>query len=137
MERSPRIAAAVFVLAGGLVHLQLWLDGYRGIPYVGPSFLANALASALLALAVSARPGRAVAAAGILLSAVTLAALVMSRTVGVLGFTEPTWTDQAVRATAAEVGAIVALAAALVASGRAGRGSPRRTRPPAPACAPA
>lgn len=127
MERSTGIAAAVFVSAGGLVHLQLWRSGYRGIPYVGPLFVADVAASAVLALLVAllvvvgrrrgaARLVRAVAVAGIAFSLSSLAALVMSRTVGVLGFTEPEWTNQAIRATTAEIGAVVAFAVLLVAS---------------------
>lgn len=114
MERSTRIAAAVFVLAGGLVHLQLWDSGYRAVPYIGPLFVANGVVSAALALAVLVRRFRPVVLGGIAFSLATLVALVMSRTVGVLGFTERAWTDQAVRATTAEVGAIVAFAALLV-----------------------
>ena len=44
-----RIVAAALVLAGGVVHLKLWSDGYRDIPDVGPAFLANAIASAVVA----------------------------------------------------------------------------------------
>ena len=40
---------------------------------------------------------------------VTLGALVMSRTVGLFGFTEKVWTTDAIIVTGAEVGAIVAL----------------------------
>lgn len=120
MERSIRIATAVFVLAGGFVHLQLWDSGYRGISYIGPLFVVNGVVSAILAIAVLVRRSRPVVVGGIAFSFVTLAALVMSRTVGLLGFTEREWTDQAVRATAAEVGAIVAFFALLVAFNRRG-----------------
>jgi hypothetical protein len=116
MERSARIAAAVFVFLGGLVHLQLWSSGYRVIPYIGPWFVANAMVSALLTVVVLVRPARAVVIAGIALSAASLAALVMSRTVGIFGFTERAWTDQAVRAVASELGAIAAFAVLVVAS---------------------
>lgn len=118
MERSIRIAAAVFVLAGGFVHLQLWASGYRAVPYIGPLFVVNGVVSAILAIAVIVRRFRPVLLGATAFSSATLAALVMSRTVGVLGFTEPAWTDQAVRATTAEVGAIVAFAALLVAFNR-------------------
>ncbi len=58
---------------------------------------------------------------GILFALGSLVALVMSRTVGILGFTERQWTNDAIRATTAELGAIVAFAALLVASGRFSR----------------
>lgn len=109
MERSTRIAAAVFLLAGGLVHLQLWRSGYRGIPYIGPMFAANAALSALLALVIAVWTARGVAIAGIAFAASSLGALVLSRTVGFLGFNETAWTDEAIKAATAEVGAIVAL----------------------------
>lgn len=118
MERSTRIAAAAFVLIGGLVHLQLWRTGYREIPRIGSLFIANVAVSAVLALVVLVRSNRAVTFAGILFALGSLGALVMSRTVGILGFTEREWTDQALRATTAELGAIVAFAVLLVASGR-------------------
>lgn len=118
MERLPRLAAATFVLAGGLVHLELWRSGYRGIRYIGPLFVANVAISAVVAVAVLVVRDRRVAVAGVALAAGSLAALVASRTVGLLGFTERAWTDDAVRALTAEVGAIVALAAAFVAGRR-------------------
>lgn len=118
MERTTRIAAAAFVVIGGLVHLQLWRTGYREIPYIGNLFIANVVVSAVLALVVLVLSNRVVTFGGILFALGSLGALVMSRTVGILGFTEREWTDQALRATTAELGAIVAFAALLVASGR-------------------
>lgn len=118
MERTTRIAAAAFVVIGGLVHLQLWRTGYSAIPRIGALFIANVVASAVLALVVLVRNNRAVTFAGIIFALGSLVALVMSRTIGILGFTERDWTDQALRATTAELGAIVAFAALLVASGR-------------------
>ena len=116
MERLSRLAAGGDEGGGGLVHLDLWRTGYRGIRYIGPLFLANVAASAVLALAVLVVRDRRVVAAGITFAVASLAALVASRTVGLLGFTERAWTDDAVRAATAEVGAVVALAAAVVAA---------------------
>lgn len=116
MDRLTRTAAAAFVLVGGLVHLQLWSSGYRGIPRIGSLFVANVAVSVVLALAVLAVNKAWVNLAGVLFSASSLAALVMSRTTGLLGFTERDWTDQALRASTAEFGAMVAFAAVLVAS---------------------
>ncbi len=88
------------------------------LPYIGPGFIANATVSAVMALVVAVRHIRATAIAGIAFSAASLAALVMSRTLGVFSFTERAWTDQAVVATTAEIGAIVSFAVLLVASRR-------------------
>ena len=118
MHRIARLAAATFVLAGGYIHFDLWRDGYRAIDYVGPLFVANAVVSVLLVLALLLRPDVRVAVAGIVFSVGSLAALVLSRTVGLLGFTERGWTDMAVQATTAEIGAIVAIALVVVARRR-------------------
>lgn len=139
MERTTRIAAAAFVVMGGLVHLQLWRTGYREIPYIGNLFIANVVVSAGLALVVLIRSNRVITLGGILFALGSLVALVMSRTVGILGVTERQWTDEAIRATTAELGAIVAFAVLLVASGRSHSAMvpavatvTRRTRPAAP-----
>lgn len=120
MKRITRLPAAVSLAVGGIIHLQLWLSGYRVIPYVGPFFIANVVVSALLALALVARNDPRVTLVAIVFSLASLVALVMSRTVGLFGFTEPAWTDQAVRATTAEFGAIVALAIVFVVTHRPG-----------------
>jgi hypothetical protein len=49
-----------------------------------------------------------------LFAAGSLLALVLSRTVGVFGFTEAIWTTQAMKTLAVEAGAIVALGATLI-----------------------
>lgn len=109
MQRIARVAAALFVVVGGAIHLQLWRTGYRGIEYIGPLFIANVAVSAVLVLAILLRGDVRVAVAAMLFSASSLVALVFSRTIGLLGFTERAWTDLAVQATTAEVGALVAL----------------------------
>ncbi len=116
MQPTARLAAAGFILAGGLIHLELWVDGYRRIPGIGPLFLLNVVASALVALALvvgKARGQVLVVAAALTVS--SAAALLISRTVGLLGFTEG-WTPTAIQAMAAEVGAIVAIAAVVSAA---------------------
>jgi hypothetical protein len=67
-----------------------------------------------LAAAVLTSRRASVAFAGITFAAASLAALVLSRTVGVFGFTESIWTTQAVKTLATEVGAIVALGIVLI-----------------------
>jgi hypothetical protein len=114
MQLIARLAAATFVLAGGYIHFDLWRDGYRAIEYIGPLFVANAVASAVLVLALLLRPDVRVAMAGVVFSAGSLVALVLSRTTGLLGFTERGWSDMAVQATTAEIGAIVAIALVVI-----------------------
>ena len=114
MQLIARLAAATFVLVGGGIHLDLWRSGYRGVPKIGDLFLANAVVSAILILVVLVRVDGRVALAGIAFSFSSLVALVLSRTRGLLGFSEPGWTDMAVQAVTAEVGAVVALTLVLV-----------------------
>lgn len=114
MQRLARLSAAALLLVGGLVHLQLWKGGYRVIPYIGTLFLLNAAASAFIAVALVATASRWVTLPAIGLALGSLAALVMSRTVGLLGFMESAWTPASLRSIAAEVGAIVAIALVVV-----------------------
>ena len=114
MERISRLCAVTFLVVGGLVHLQLWRTGYRGIPKVGDAFLVSIGLAFVLALAVLVRNDWRLNLAGILFATGSLGAIVMSRTVGILGFTERAWTDRAIQATTAEIGAVVAFAAVLL-----------------------
>lgn len=118
MQRIAQLAAATFVLAGGYIHLDLWRGGYRAIEYIGPLFIANAVVSVLLVIALLLRPDVRVAVAGVAFSVSSLVALVLSRTIGLLGFTERGWSDMAVQATTAEIGAVVAIALVMVARRR-------------------
>ena len=113
MQRLARLIAAVLILAGGAVHFQLWRGGYRGIPRIGPWFMANVIISVVLAFALLVRNDARVALAGVAFSLASLGALVMSRTIGIFGFTDKTWTSSVVRATGAEVGALIFLTAIL------------------------
>ncbi|MGW3130567.1 hypothetical protein [Streptomyces sp. NPDC001123] len=84
-----RWATAATLAAGGYVHAQLYVDGYRSVHVIGTLFLLQASASfalaALLAAGTPPLPLRA-AAAGVALGA--LGGFAASRTVGVFGFTE-------------------------------------------------
>src|SRR5690349_10433161 len=111
--RLMRSLAAALLLAGGVVHFNLWTSGYRHIPKIGPLFLANFIVSIGLAVAVLATRRPAVALAGMMFAASSLGALGLTRTVGVLGFTETGWTTPAIKTLSTELGAILALAGAL------------------------
>jgi hypothetical protein len=128
--RLTRLLAAALLLAGGVIHFDLWRGGYRHIPEIGPLFLANFVGSIVLAVAVvlSRRPTFAVG--GIVFAGGSLAALVLSRTVGVFGFTETVWTSQAMRTLASEAGAIAALGWVLTMQHRHPRPLPRTIRVP-------
>jgi hypothetical protein len=131
------IAAAVFVAAGGVIHLREWLDSYRDLPSGVPGaavvkvgFPVNAAVSAVVAVALVATlftmRDRAVYVvfAAIAFQAVSLASLIISRTGSLFGWMEPVWTDGANQIRAVEIAALVALVASLAVSGR------RRTAEP-------
>ena len=84
-----RIVAALACLVSALVHLRLWLDGFRDEAVVGPAFLVNVVAG--LAIAVLLLAWRswvpAFLAAGF--GASTLAAFALATTpVGLFGVHE-------------------------------------------------
>lgn len=108
-----RLLATAFVVASGAMHLNLWLDGYRGIPHIGPLFLVNFAASVILGGALLFRGGVRLVLLAVAFSVGSLVALVMSRTVGLFGFSE-TWTPQALQTLAFESGAVLMLVLSLV-----------------------
>jgi hypothetical protein len=83
-----RVTAAGCLAGSGVIHAQLYLTGYRTIPWIGPAFLLQASGSfavALLLLLSSAAVLRLAAAA---IAAGALVGFIASRTIGVLGFVE-------------------------------------------------
>jgi MYXO-CTERM domain-containing protein len=88
-----RVLGALLLAAMGWIHLDLWLDGYRTIDWIGPAFLLNAIAGFGLAvlLLVTPRPLLMwVAALGALTALGTLGGLLLATTVGLFGFVEST-----------------------------------------------
>lgn len=86
---AGRLTGAALILAMAAIHLYLWFDGYADIAFVGPSFLVNAVAGVAVATALLLVPVRVlapVALLGAVLVAGTLAALLLSLTVGLFGF---------------------------------------------------
>lgn len=115
------VLAAAAVLVNGYIHFYLYFrGGYRGIApdeflglTISRSFALNAIAAVLIAeaLVLSLRIPRLVipaslAAAGF--SAATLIAYILSRTVGLLGFTDDQTTTEAVISVTAEIIGLVA-----------------------------
>jgi hypothetical protein len=107
-----RATAAGCLAGSGVIHAQLYLTGYRTIPWIGPAFLLQASGSfavALLLLLSSAAVLRLAAAA---LAAGALVGFIASRTIGVLGFVEygllPA--PQALISVLVEIGALALLA---------------------------
>ena len=136
------LAAALFVAAGGFVHLREWLDTYRQVPasaagaaVVRIGFPVNAATSVVVALALAFVAIRRmhvrshVVVAAILFQAGSLAALILTRTGSLLGWTEPIWTLGADQSRAVEIGALISLTTVLAVAALQrrvpGRGGPR------------
>jgi hypothetical protein len=86
-----RVAIAAALAVSGISHAYLYIHGYRHIQNIGTAFLLQASVSVAVAvLLVVGGPGwlRWAAAA---LAGGSLVAFALSRTVGVLGFTERGW----------------------------------------------
>ncbi len=120
MRRAFPLAAAGCLAASGFIHAQLYVDGYRVVPRIGPSFLVQASGSfavaVLLVVAAWSRdrlPALALRLAAAALAAGALAGFVASRTVGVLGFVERGLqpAPQALLSVLVEVGVLVLLGA--------------------------
>ena len=116
--------AAMFVVAGGFVHLREWVEIYRDVPAQVPGSLVvrlgfplNAAASVVIAAALAVCAARRmrfapqVVAAAVLFQAASLAALIATRSGSLLGWSETGWTLGASQTRAVEIGALVALAA--------------------------
>ena len=110
-----RVIAALSVLVSAAVHLYLWLDFARDDDFLGPSFMLNAIAGAVIAVLLLVWRHWVPAFLALGFGASTLLAFVLATTVGLFGVTA-NWTGWAVWvAAAAEVVAIVAGARLLAA----------------------
>lgn len=117
--RALRWAAAVALLIGGLVHLQLYFASYRSYPdaNLGRSFVLNAIASAVIAALLVFRSDRLIRLGGIAVAVGTLVAFFISRSSDLLfGFEEKGLepSPQAATTLVVEILAIVLLGATFV-----------------------
>jgi hypothetical protein len=83
-----RLACAGLLIWIGVIHLHLWLEGYRQIPTNGPFFLADAVVAFVFATGLLAWPRAIVGLLGAGFTLGTLAALVISINIGLFGFKE-------------------------------------------------
>ena len=80
------VAGAALLVWSGVIHLQLWSDGYRSISVIGPLFLIQGIASIVLAVALAAFRRLVLLAAGAVLAAATAAGLLLSAGIGLFGY---------------------------------------------------
>ncbi len=82
---AATLAGAALVGSTAVIHLHLWLAGYREVPRLGPLFLAQAIAGLALAptLAVGRQLGLVIG--GAIYMAASALGLILSATAGFLG----------------------------------------------------
>jgi hypothetical protein len=111
-----RLAALAILVAGG-VHLDLWLrHGYRAVHVIGPLFLINGIAAALIATLLAWRAAALIELAGLGYAVSTLAAFFVSVYHGLFGFVEALNGTPQTIAALAEATALVLLTIALARS---------------------
>ena len=110
------VAGAALLVWSGVIHLQLWSEGYRSISVIGPLFLVQGIASILLAVALVAFRRVVLLAAGAALAAGTAAGLLLSAGIGLFGYTESLAVPSAQTSLVVEFtgAAVLAAAAAIV-----------------------
>jgi hypothetical protein len=86
---AVRLLTAVATAGTGYVHASLYLDqDYRAIPTIGPAFLLLSSASFAVAALLLAGASPVLRLAAVAVAVGALGGFVMSRTIGVAGFTE-------------------------------------------------
>jgi hypothetical protein len=108
------VLGAAAVAASAVIHLHLWLQGYKHIHLIGPLFLAQAIAGIGLALVMVAYPRFVSAVVGALYMASTIGGLLISATVGIFGFHDGLGVPWATSSLVIEVLGLVVLGAAAV-----------------------
>jgi hypothetical protein len=110
-------AVGALLLAGeAAVHVQQYAAVVHGVRWIGPLFLANAVACVAAAVGLASSRTRQLAAlAGVVISAVALASLVVSYGRGLFGFYEAGFRTAIALAVITELGAVIVLSTALAA----------------------
>lgn len=103
-----------FLIWSGVIHLELWADGYKDISVVGPLFLMQGIVCIVLALAIVALRWLVLLAAGAVFGVATAVGLLLTVNVGLFGYTESLAVPYAVLSLAVEFTAAFVL---LVAAG--------------------
>ncbi|MGP7997843.1 MAG: hypothetical protein ACLPKI_11035 [Streptosporangiaceae bacterium] len=135
--KSPVARWAVNLLAllgaglmvwSGVIHLQLWSDGYRSIAVIGPLFLIQAIGSIALAVLLVVTRRLVLLAAGAVVMAATAAGLLLSAGIGLFGYRESLAVPYATTSLGVEfaAAAVLAAAAVVVLTARSASGLARR-----------
>jgi hypothetical protein len=113
MTLALRSGLAASLAVGGFIHALLYVHGYRHIPAIGTAFLIQASVSFAVALLLLVGGPAWLRGAAAAVAGGALVAFILSRTIGVFGFSERGWepSPHAAISVAAEL-LTVALAAA-------------------------
>jgi hypothetical protein len=124
-----RLVAAAAVLVSAAVHLKLWFDGTRHFDVVGPAFMLNAVGGLVIAILLVAWRHWLPLLLAVGFGVSTLAAFIVSTTVGLFGV-NASWSGWAAyTAATAEVVAIVTGILAARAEGYLGSAAESQDRP--------
>jgi hypothetical protein len=106
------VVGAVFIAISAVIHLHLWMNGYRRIPTIGPLFLAQVIAGFAMGafVLVTRKVGSAGMAFGFVAS--TLGGFILSIEVGLFGFKDSFSAPYAHMAFIVEIVALVLVAGA-------------------------
>jgi hypothetical protein len=109
----PLMVGAVASFVVGAMHLQQYADFIKDVPTIGTLFLLNGLAAGLVCVMLATRLRTFAALGGIAVSAGALVSLAIARFAsgGLFDYVEPTFRDPVAISVAAEVIAILSLAA--------------------------
>jgi hypothetical protein len=121
---------AGFLVWSGVIHLELWGDGYKDISVIGPLFLVQGIASILIAVVIVAFRWLALLVVGAVTGVATAVGLLLTVYVGLFGYTESLSVPYAVLSLAVEFTAafvllVGAVLLALAAPARAAAGPAR------------
>ena len=116
MKVLLRLGLAVSLAVSAASHAYLYIHGYQHIPMIGTAFLIQASVSFSLALLIIANGPRWLDWAAAAMAGGSLVAFVLSRTIGLFGFSERGWdpSPHAAITVAAEVLCVLLWAAGLV-----------------------
>lgn len=103
------IFGAAMVAASAIIHLHLWLQGYRHIHLIGPSFLLQVISGLILAVVLLVYRRLVSLLAGMAFCGGSVVALILSATVGFLGLHDGLGVPWAMWALVTELAGFVAL----------------------------
>lgn len=113
-------AGAVLLVVSSVIHLHLWLSGYRHIPTIGPLFLAQVVGGIALSAVVALKRSPVFLAGGAVFAAGTVVALLVSVNFGLFGFRDSLDAPYAKSSLVVECAAAVLFAVAATVAARAG-----------------